>query len=259
MRITVLGSGTSHGIPMIGCTCPVCTSEDPRNRRLRTSCVVALGDATILADTTPEMRLQAVREGISAVDAVFFTHAHADHIMGFDDLRRFAELARRPVRVYASPATLGRLQTAFSYALTDVGYETYGIPIVAWHTWTEPVRIAGHRITPVPLEHGTDLATGIRVDSPAGGSLAWCPDCCGIPDTSVPRLRGLDALFLDGLRHRPHPTHYTVSEAVETVRRLAPRRAWLIHLNHDLDHAATESILPDPVRVAFDGMTLDLP
>ena len=264
MRIIVLGSGTSHGVPMIGCRCAVCSSADPRNRRTRSSAAFRLGPRTLLVDTSPDLRLQAVAAGLERVDAVAFTHSHADHVMGFDELRRFAELAGRAIPVYASPAALSDLYRIFNYALTDARSGLFGIPIVEWHALTEPVAIGGHRLTPVPLAHGTHLATGIRVDAPDGSSVAWCPDCCGIPEESRERLRGLDLLFLDGLRHRPHPTHFTVAEAVETIRRLAPHQAWLIHMTHDLDHAATEAALPPApevpggIRLAYDGLAVDL-
>jgi len=264
LRITVLGSGTSHGVPMIGCRCAVCTSDDPRNRRMRTSAAVRLGRQTLLIDTTPELRLQAVANQIDRIDAVAFTHAHADHVMGFDDLRRFADLAGKAIPVYASSATLSRLCRLFEYALTESAGVGFGIPIVEWHALTQPLELDGHRLTPVPLEHGVHGATGFRIDAPDGASLAWCPDCCGIPPDSADRLRGLDVLFLDGLRHKPHPTHFTVAEAVEAIRHLAPRRAWLIHMTHDLDHAETEGSLPQSdevpggIRLAYDGLVVDV-
>ena len=273
LRITVLGSGTSHGIPMIGCRCAVCTSDDPRNRRTRTSAAVRLHEQTLLIDTAPELRLQAVEHGIDRIDAVAFTHAHADHVMGFDDLRRFAKLAEKPIPVYASPATLARLRHVFDYALTEDAGVGFGIPIVEWRALSEPIDLDGHRLTPIPLEHGIHNATGFRMDAPDGASLAWCPDCCGIPAASMDLLRGLDVLFLDGLRHKPHPTHFTVAEAVEAIRNLAPREAWLIHMTHDLDHAETEASLPQSgdvrvrvrcqqgpggIHLACDGLVVDV-
>ena len=264
MQIHVLGSGTSHGVPMIGCRCKVCTSTDPRNRRTRTSALVRLGTAAILIDTTTDLRLQALAAGLQRIDAVVFTHSHADHVMGFDEIRRFAELSGKAVPVYASPATLADLYRIFEYALTDPSYRLFGIPIVEWRALTGPVEIAGHRLTPVPLEHGTHLATGIRIDAPDGSSLAWCPDCCGVPAASRDALRGLDLLFLDGLRHRLHPTHFTVADAVMMIRDLAPRRAYLIHMTHDLDHEETERSLPAApevpggIRLAYDGLAVDL-
>jgi len=264
MRITVLGSGTSHGIPMIGCHCPVCSSTDPRNRRMRTSAAVRLGDHTVLIDTTPDLRLQAIAYGLDRVDAVVFTHSHADHVMGFDELRRYGELSHRAMPVYASPASLADLFRIFRYALTDGGYEMFGIPVVEWRPFVGPVDLWGGRLTPVPVRHGVHLATCVRIDAPGGGSAAWCPDCCDIPPASREKLRGLDVLFLDGLRHRRHPTHFTVAEAVEAIRGLAPATAYLIHMTHDLDHAETEAALPahpevpGGIRLAYDGMTVDL-
>ena len=270
MRITVLGSGTSHGIPMIGCRCPVCTSSDPRNRRMRTSAAVHLRESpresekTLLIDTTPDLRLQALACGIERVDAVCYTHSHTDHIMGFDELRRFAEMQGECLPLYAPPETLGRLQTVFHYALTDAGFGTFGIPLVRWHAWTEPVDLWGHRLTPVWLNHGVWPATGIRIDSPDGTSLAWCPDCCGAPAESVKKLQSLDVLFLDALRHKPYPTHFTVAESVEFIRLLRPRQAYLVHMTHDLDHAQTEASLPSlpevpgGIHLAYDGLTLEV-
>ena len=264
MRLTVLGSGTSHGVPMIGCRCEVCTSADPRNRRRRTSAAIRLGEKTLLIDTTPDLHAQALAYGIDRVDAVAFTHSHADHVMGFDELRRYAELTRRAVPVYASPATLDALYRIFEYALTDTGCGLFGIPVIEWHSLTRPFEIGGHRVTPLTLEHGALTATGFRIDAPDGAALAWCPDCSGIPAAAAELLRRLDVLFIDGLRHRPHPTHFTVAEAVAAIRQLAPRQAYLIHMTHDLDHAATEAALPrlpevpSGIRLAYDGLTLDV-
>ena len=231
---------------------------------MRTSALLRLADRNVLIDTTPELRLQALSIGLDRLDAVLFTHAHADHIMGFDELRRFTEITHRQIPVYASPATMAVLHRCFDYALTDISYGLAGIPIVTWHTWTDPVEIAGHRLTPVPLEHAAHLATGIRVDTPDGRSLAWCPDCHGIPPQSHERLRGLDLLFLDGLRHRPHHSHFTVEQALAALRDLAPRQAYLIHMTHDLDHEPTERAIPampevpGGVRLAYDGLTVDV-
>jgi len=249
---------------MIGCHCPVCTSSDPRNRRTRCSAAVRLGDKTLLIDATPDLRLQAVAAGLDWVDAVAFTHGHADHVMGFDDLRRYAELSRRALPVYAAPATLNDLYRLFSYVVTDAGPGLFGIPVVEWHAFTEPVELGGHRLTPVPVEHGGPLTTAIRIDAPDGAAMAWCPDCSAIPPASRERLRGLDVLFIDGLRHRPHPAHFTVAEAVAAIRDLAPRRAYLIHLTHDLDHEPTERTLgsfpevPGGILLAYDGLGMDV-
>ena len=265
MRLIVLGSGTSHGVPMIGCRCAVCTSSDPRNRRMRTSAAVRLGDETLLIDVTPELRLQALRFGIDRLCAVALTHSHADHVMGFDELRRFAEIAGRPLPVYASRATLAHIYRIYEYALTEpTPHSRWGIPVVEWNALEGPVEILGHRLTPVSVHHGTHLATAMRIDAPDGASVAWCPDCCGMSEESEEKLRGLDALFIDGLRHATHPTHFTVAQTVEMIKRLSPRRAWLIHMTHDLDHAETEAALtqgpeaPGGIRLAYDGLTVDL-
>lgn len=222
------------------------------------------GGRTLLIDAGPELRLQAVTWGVDRVDAVCFTHGHADHIMGFDDLRRFSELQGAALPVYAAPQVLDRLGRVFDYALTDAGSGMFGVPIVSWRPLVEPVALWGHRLTPVALEHGVYPAWGIRIDAPDGRSLAWCPDCRAIPPRSAEALRGLDVLFLDGLRHRPHPTHFTVAEAIGALRRLGPRQAWLVHMTHDLDHAETEAALPrlpevpGGVRLAYDGLVVEV-
>jgi len=239
---------------------------------MRTSAAVRLDDPaapgaaprTLLIDTTPELRLQAVTYGVDRADAVFFTHGHADHVMGFDELRRFCELQGAALPVYAAPQVLDRLAEVFGYALTDAASGVAGIPIVTWHAFTEPVTLWGHRLTPVALEHGIYPSWGLRIDAPDGGSMAWCPDCHGLSPASAAALADLDVLFLDGLRHRPHPTHFTVAEALDVLRRLAPRRAWLIHMTHDLDHGPPEAALPrlsevpGGVRLAYDGLEVPI-
>jgi phosphoribosyl 1,2-cyclic phosphate phosphodiesterase len=251
ITLTILGSGTSHGIPMIGCRCPVCTSDDPRNRRHRASVLVQFAGRNVLVDTTPELRLQAVRAGLDRVDAVLMTHQHSDHVAGFDDLRRFGSLQKSPLEVYAHADTVRRLREMFPYVAEQAIPEHYEIPAVHYHTVTGPFDLFGLTVTPVPLIHGRWSCYGYRF-----GRLAYCTDVRDVPPESRDLLRGLDTLVLGALRHRPHATHFTVAEALEVVADVKPRRTYLTHIAHDLDHAATNAALPPGVELAWDGLVV---
>lgn len=249
VTITVLGSGTSMGVPTLGCDCKVCTSSDPRDNRLRPSVMLEYEGRTILIDTTPDFRQQALRERISRIDAVLYTHAHADHIMGLDDVRPLNLRQRSPIPIYGSPETLDTIRRTFAYVFENTSPES-AIPNLTLHP--QPVAafdVAGLRIEPVLLHHGRTHVYGYIF-----GNAAYLTDHNMIPDASMERLYNLDVLFLDALRHKPHPTHTTLSRAVQYVEQLAPKRAYFTHLSHDLPHAITESMLPGNVRLAYDGM-----
>lgn len=253
ITLTILGSGTSHGIPMIGCHCPVCTSDEAKNHRYRASALIQFGGRNVLIDTTPELRLQAVRAGLDRVDAVLMTHQHADHVAGFDDLRRFGSLQKSPIDVYANDQTVQRLREMFSYVAEQDAPEHFEIPAIRYRTVTGPFELFGEAVTPVPLVHGHWSCNGYRI-----GDLAYCTDVRGVPPQSRDLLRGLDTLILGALRHRPHATHFTVAEALEVVADLKPRRTWLTHLAHDLDHTATNAALPQGVELAWDGLVVEV-
>jgi phosphoribosyl 1,2-cyclic phosphate phosphodiesterase len=253
MRFTVLGSGTSFGVPMIGCDCPVCTSSDPRNRRMRCSAYLEVDGVNLLIDTSTELRLQALAHHIKRVDAILFTHYHADHVSGLDDVKAFNAVVGGPLSCYGDEGTHEALQERYAYALAGTKW-IGAIPHIQFTTIdADPFEAAGVPITPVPLEHGRIRSTGYRI-----GNAAYLTDCNGVSQRSRELLRGLDVLVLDGLRERPHPTHFCIAQAVEVIQDLQPRQAYLTHLTHEVDHAAMNARLPAGIECAYDGLTLDL-
>lgn len=252
MRVTFLGSGTSHGVPMIGCACDVCRSDDPRDKRTRPSILVDLDGFHLLVDTSTDLRAQALREGLDRVDAIFYTHPHADHIFGFDELRRFNHLTRRPLSAYGAEDTMAAIRQTFAYAYDPDAPKGGGVPDVRlWHVGG-PFSMAGHEIVPVPVLHGSTRVLGLRI-----GGFAYLTDCNAIPDASMALLRGVDVLVIDALRRKAHPTHFSVDGALEAVRAIAPRAAWFTHMAHDLPHGATCAALPDGVALAYDGLVIE--
>lgn len=254
LKVIFLGTGTSHGVPMIACDCPVCRSDDPRDRRNRASLAVRSAEGrVILIDAAPELRLSSVACGLDRVDAVLFTHSHADHIMGLDDIRRFNDVARAAIGCYGSAATVRRLREVFSY--TEVAYEKTPAnrPSLRFEVIDGAREICGLEVIPVPLLHGTAEVLGFRI-----GGLAYCTDCSAIPADSWSLLEGLDLLVLDALRHTPHPTHFTLGEAIEVIGRLRPGRALLTHMTHELAHEATGASLPPGVSLAYDGLKVSV-
>lgn len=253
LEVVVLGSGTSHGIPMIGCSCPVCTSSDPRDRRTRPSVFVRWGDLRILVDTATELRLQCVANGVDHVDAVLFTHHHADHVAGLDDLRRFNALSKAPVPLYGTERTLSGVRRMFSYAFDAPPPDSpHSRPRLTLQViGDEPFEVRGRAIVPVPLMHGRMAVHGFRF-----GSFAYCTDCSEIPETSFGRLRGLEVLILDALRHDSHPAHFNLEQAVAAARRIGARRTYFTHMAHQLGHAATSAMLPAGIELAYDGLRI---
>ncbi|MBC7924750.1 MAG: MBL fold metallo-hydrolase [Bryobacteraceae bacterium] len=251
--ITVLGSGTSMGVPTLGCDCRVCTSDDPRDNRLRPSIAVQYDDRTVIIDTTPDFRQQALREGILRIDAILYTHAHADHIMGLDDVRPINLKQRGSIPIYGSPETLATIHRAFSYVFESLNPEST-VPKLSLHEIkAECVELFGARFQALLLHHGRSFVYGYRF-----GNAAYLTDHSEIPPESMAKLQNLDVLFLDALRHKPHPTHTTVRQAVQIVEILKPRRAFFTHISHDLPHAFTESNLPENVRLAYDGLRIQV-
>jgi phosphoribosyl 1,2-cyclic phosphate phosphodiesterase len=250
-EITFLGTGTSNGIPVIGCDCDVCHSIDPRDRRTRTSALVRWGGRAILIDTATELRAQALANNVRRVDAVLMTHAHADHTAGFDDLRRFNELQQAHLPVYADPGTAAALRERFAYTFTPI-YPFYGgKPDLILHEIDGPFELFGQRVVPIPVLHGRLPILGFRFDD-----LAYITDAKEIPASSLELLGDLDVLILNALRERSHPTHFSFSEAVEIIQTVRPRLAYLVHLSHETSHAQVEGLLPDGIEVAWDGLTL---
>ncbi|MGH9418244.1 MAG: MBL fold metallo-hydrolase [Terriglobales bacterium] len=251
-RATILGSGTSTGVPTLGCSCAVCTSTDARDQRLRPSLWLSYGGREVVIDTTPDFRTQALRAGIPALDAVLYTHSHADHIMGLDDIRPFNFGRPEPLPVYGNAATIADLRRVFRYAFEAGGQAGTSMPRIATHVLSESVELFGVRFEPVLALHGTLEVLGFRF-----GSCAYVTDFSEIPPPSLEQLRGLDVLILDALRRRPHPTHSNLENSLRLVERLAPRRAWFTHIAHELSHAATEAALPAHVRLAWDGLQVE--
>jgi len=253
LKITVLGSGTSVGVPTLGCHCEVCTSADPRDNRLRPSVVVTYAGRRVLIDTTPDFRAQALRARLDRVDAVLFTHAHFDHIMGLDDLRPFNFRQKERIPIYASPETMASIERVFQYIFDGKEKESNVARLDPRLIGDGAIELFGLEFLPVPVRHGSQTIFGFRF-----GAAAYLTDHSAIPETSMDLLGGLDVLFLDALRYKPHATHSTVSRSLETVERLAPRRAFFTHICHDLGHERAESMLPPHVRLAYDGMEIEV-
>jgi phosphoribosyl 1,2-cyclic phosphate phosphodiesterase len=253
-EITFLGTGTSNGIPVIGCDCDVCHSTDPRDRRSRTSALVRYDGYSVLIDTATELRAQALANNVRRVDAVLMTHAHADHTGGLDDLRRFNELQGSHIPLFADPSTASMLRERYAYTFTDLFPFYGGKPDLLLHEITGPFQLFGHQIVPIPVLHGRLPVTGFRF-----GDLAYITDAKEIPSSSLDLLGDLDVLVLNGLRVRAHPTHLSFSEAVDVIRTVRPRRAYLVHLSHETSHAEAEKLLPPGIDIAWDGLVVTTP
>ena len=255
--LTVLGSGTSMGVPTIGCQCPVCRSADARDKRTRPSVMLQFTDAagaarTIIIDTTPDFRFQAMREDIRRVDAILYTHAHADHILGLDDIRAYNFHQQAHIPIYANRQAIETIRQTFHYIFAPGGAVS-AIPKIDVHEITGPIELFGVTFTPIPVMHGPLEVLGFRF-----GSAAYLTDFNHIPEASLKMLENLDILFLDALRDDPHPTHCTVADALVYVKRLRPRAAYFTHICHDLGHVATNAKLPAGVLLSHDGLQLEV-
>jgi phosphoribosyl 1,2-cyclic phosphate phosphodiesterase len=249
-QILILGSGTSMGVPTLGCTCSVCKSADPRDRRTRPSIAVQWEDHTVLIDTGPDFREQALREGLTRVDAVLYTHSHADHILGLDDLRPLSFKRKEKIPLYADDEAAKVIERVFQYTFDpEAVYATRAR--VEMHRLNASVEIEGKVFERVPLIHGDIEVAGFRF-----GNAAYLTDMSDLPEDSLPLLRDLDVLILDALRRKPHPTHATLDRALEFVRLIGPRSAFFTHMSHDLPHEETNSELPEHVRLSYDGLRI---
>jgi phosphoribosyl 1,2-cyclic phosphate phosphodiesterase len=252
---TFLGTGTSVGVPMLGCDCEVCRSTDPRNHRYRCSVLLGTPQGNLLIDTPPELRLQLLRENVRLVHAVLFTHYHADHLFGLDDVRPFPRLLGRPLPLYCTDEVEQKVREAFAYVFAP---EAERLPLGAipklefCRIGREPFTALGERVTPIPLLHAHFNVLGFRV-----GDVAYCTDVSSIPDDSWPLLAGLRVLVLDALRPRPHPAHFGLDEALAVIARVKPERAYLTHMSHELEHEATNRRLPPGVELAYDGLRFE--
>ena len=253
-ELILLGTGTSHGVPIIGCHCPVCTSTNPRNNRTRTGVAVRTNEGTFLIDTSPELRIQLLRERIDVVHAVIYTHSHADHLFGLDDLRLFGYRLKRAIPLYCEAVVEAQIRAAYSYAFeTQDPDQHYGaIPqLELRRIGVAPFELLGVRVQPIRLMHGKLPILGFRI-----GDVAFCTDVSFIPDESWPLLDGLDVLVIDALRDEPHATHFGVSQALEAIERVKPKQAYLTHVSHYLEYTATNARLPKGVELSYDGLRI---
>jgi phosphoribosyl 1,2-cyclic phosphate phosphodiesterase len=254
VRVRFLGTGTSHGVPMIGCDCHVCRSGDPRDNRSRPSIAVDMDDGLrVLVDTTPDLRAQALRHDLRRLDAILFTHAHADHLMGLDEVRRYNMLAQAPMPVFADAPTLRELRRAFSYIFESDAPKGGGVPDLRLFAIGGAFCLGRQLVVPVPIQHGPWQILGFRI-----GRFAYLTDCNGIPETSLDLLNGLECLVLDALRRKPHPTHFTLDQAVAMARRIGAARTFFTHIAHDLAHADTCAGLPAGMALAHDGLLVEV-
>jgi phosphoribosyl 1,2-cyclic phosphate phosphodiesterase len=258
MRLTFLGTGTSFGVPVIGCDCPACTSTDPRDRRTRHAALVQDGAGVLLVDTPPELRLQLVAAGVGSVDAVWYTHSHADHVHGVDDLRAFSARTGGGMRVLASEATARSLMHRFRYVFDETLVPLPGMsrPEASIELLRpfQPVEAAGMSLTPIPVPHGQEEVTAFRT-----GDLGYVTDAKAIPDDALAALRGVRVLVLNALWFgRPHPTHFSVEEAVEAARAIGAERTFLTHLSHRVTQAELDERLPAGIFAAYDGLVVEV-
>jgi len=257
-KLTILGSGTSSGVPMPGCDCLVCRSEHPGNHRLRTSALIEIDGLNILIDASTDLRQQALKFGIKRIDAVLFTHSHADHILGLDDLRSFNFVQRESIPCYGTEKTLLDLKRCFHYVFDpDPLYKGGALPQLVLHTINEhgPLAIRGRdlSLSTFPLRHGEGKVSGFRVNN-----LAYATDCSDIPEKSRESLQGLEYLILDGLRFREHSTHFTIPKAIDVAREIGAKKTYLIHTSHEVDYVAVSKELPEGIELAYDGLTLPI-
>jgi phosphoribosyl 1,2-cyclic phosphate phosphodiesterase len=253
LSITLLGTGTSTGIPVVGCSCAVCSSSDPHNQRTRCSALISDGEQNILIDSTPDLRFQALREKIPRIDAVFYTHGHADHLHGIDDLRIFSYHSKTPIPLYGSAQTLSKIAHSFGYIFnrnTPWGQA----PNLQLRPIEATTTVGALRITPIPMKHGHMDSFGYRC-----GPIAYLTDCNYIPPSSIELLNDLELLVLDALRFEPHPTHFSIPEAVAMAQRIGAKQTLLTHFSHDVDHETCSRQLPPGIGLGYDGLKFTFP
>jgi phosphoribosyl 1,2-cyclic phosphate phosphodiesterase len=252
MRLTFLGTGTSTGVPTLGCHCPTCSSPDRHDQRTRSSILLEFDGRAVVIDTTPDFRQQALRERIDRLDAVVFTHTHADHVFGLDDIRVYNLRQKHAIPIYADQRSMDDIRRIYKYVF-DASYPAGGLPNFDAHLIDGPFELWGETLVPLPVFHGHLPILGFRF-----GRSAYVTDFSTIPDATMGLLKDLDVLILDALRHKPHPTHSTLENSIELVKILTPQRAFFTHIAHELPHEATNASLPPNVRLAHDGLKLDV-
>ncbi|RLD16771.1 MBL fold metallo-hydrolase [candidate division KSB1 bacterium] len=254
MRITFLGTGTSGGVPIINCDCAVCRSANPKNKRLRSSVMIEINDKFLLIDTTPDMRQQFLRKRFPRIDAILYTHAHADHVFGLDEVRRFNYLTKKRIPAYGNAQTMERLTTVFNYAFQPPEIEIVkGIPNLSPHVIEGPTVIEGIEVIPIPLVHNELTIFGYRI-----GNFAYCTDVNHIPAASYNLLNNLDVLVLDALREKRHPSHFSLGEAITEARKIGARQTYFTHISHILDHDRHGQMLPKNMAFAYDELELEI-
>ena len=252
MQLTMLGVGSSAGTPVVGCQCATCLSDNPKNKRLR--CSAAINTETvevILVDTVPDLRAQALRAGLNRADAVLYTHTHADHLHGIDDLRAFCQVQKKQIPLYGKPDAMQHIQAKFGYAIREAG-DFWDLPVLSLNPITDPFEVLGIKITPIPVRHGYSDILGYRI-----GNLAYLTDVSDIPETSLALLHGLEVLMLDCLRYQPHYTHINVEQSIAYAGLINARNSYFIHMTHDLEYEKLSAELPDDMYVAYDGLKLN--
>ena len=257
MKIIFLGTGTSVSVPMIGCKCTVCKSDDPHNKRRRSSLYVEAAGTHIVIDTPPDFREQALQYDLPRVDAVVFTHSHADHTLGFDDIRRFNTVQNCVIPAFASPEVTADLMRIFDYIHTERKIADVYRPRIDFRVVSGPFDIGGVHLEPLPVVHGEKPTQGYLLQA-EGRRIGYVPDCLRMGDDIVERLNGVDLMILDALRDRPHLTHLTLEDSLALLKRIGARQSYIIHMCHELEHSATEKRLPESVGISFDGLTLTL-
>lgn len=250
MEVTILGSGTSHGVPIIGCTCETCTSDNPKNNRFRSSIYIKTDVKNILIDTSPDLRLQLLNNEITDIDIVLFTHPHADHIMGFDDLRAINRINKQDIPCYGNEYTLEAIKKKFEYIFKD-RHCRFSVPSVELNEIKGELKFDDLKVTPLPVKHNHDNVLGYKI-----GKLAYITDCSDIPKETMELLKDVDILILDALRYKSHPKHFNINEAVEVIQNLGTKRAYLTHISHEIEHEKVNAELPEGIQLAYDGLKL---
>ncbi|HEV2501353.1 MAG TPA: MBL fold metallo-hydrolase [Terriglobia bacterium] len=252
MRLTFLGTGTSTGVPTLGCRCSTCTSADPRDQRTRSSVLLEYSGRAVVIDTSPDFRQQGLRERLDRLDAVVFTHTHADHVFGLDDVRVFNMRQKAAIPIYADSTSMANIRRIFDY-IFRANYAPGGIPQLDPRLIEGPFELWGARMIPLPVLHGELPVLGFRF-----GNTAYITDFSVIPESTFALIEGVDVLILDALRHKPHPTHSTLEQSLGIVERIKPGRAFFTHIAHELAHEATNAALPAGVQLAYDGLKVEL-
>ena len=256
MNVVFLGTGTSHGVPMIGCDCAVCSSSNPKDKRRRPSLYVYTESTHVIVDTCPDFRDQVLTYRVPRVDGVLLTHQHADHVFGFDDLRCFYARQGAPIEVFGAQSTIDFMTRTFGYVFED-HLPGASVLRVNFHAVDGPFRVGDMTVEPLPVRHGRWMIYGFLIEA-GGRRIGYVPDCNAMSDEVIARFAGVDMMALDGLRERKHPSHFTVDEALEVLRRIGAKQSFLTHICHEVDHAETSARMPAGVELAYDGLAITL-